>query len=421
MQSWILPAQTVSGFLFLLLGGAISRWIESGSVTILTAVFFSMMSVTAMQDIAVDSWALTLLQQKNLAFASTCQSVGLGIGYFMTFTIFLAFQDPSFSSSYVRPWLGGEGPVLSLSSMMRCIGLVYLAVTVCVLLFKTEAGTISPRSGDAKGSPDDREALLPFGDLPAASKSKTSEMSSAIAKTYVELYRVTKLPAIRQLIALLLIAKVGFSAHENVSALKLLDAGFPKQTMATMAVFQAPVSLLTSILAGRLSAEYGPVRPFVAGFCIRSVMSLSGPLLVSYLRGKDGVVTPSFYLILLATTIIYSIGSDLCFVAISALFLSIGDKDIGGSYLTLLATCSNMGGMWPKSVALFLVDRLSVHKSCILPPDALPTAKCPVSLDGYYVLSLFLAPLTIPLGLFVTRQLSRLHSLPKSAWRVHSR
>lgn len=391
-------------------------------MSVLTVVFFIMMSVTAMQDIAVDSWALTLLQQKNLAFASTCQSVGLGLGYFSTFTIFLALQDASFSEAYVRPWFGGHGPLLSLAFMMRCIGVVYLAVTACVLLLKPEGGsTPSPRSAGAGASREDRDFLLPQGHSTASPKAKSPSVSSAILSTYVELYRVTKLPAIRQLVGLLLIAKVGFSAHDNVSALKLLDAGFPKQTMATMAVFQAPVSLLTSIVAGRLSAENGPVRPYVAGFCIRSVMSLSGPPLVSYFRRIGGTVTPSFYIALLATTIFYSIGADLCFVAISALFLSIGDKDIGGSYLTLLATCSNMGGMWPKSVALFLVDRLSIRQACKLPPDAPSTAKCPLSMDGYYVLSLFLAPLTIPLGIFVSRQLSKLTSLPKSAWRVQAR
>jgi MFS transporter, PAT family, solute carrier family 33 (acetyl-CoA transportor), member 1 len=185
-----------------------------------------------------------------------------------------------------------------------------------------------------------------------------------------------------------------------VSALKLLDAGFSKQTMALMAVFQAPVSLVSSVIAGRLAVQSGPVRPYAAGFALRAVMSFSGPALVWYFRKLGGVITPLFYVLLLSSTIVYSIGSDFMFVCVSAFFLGIGDKDIGGSYLTLLATCSNLGGMWPKSAALFLVDRLSTSYS-----------------DGYYVLSFALLPVMAVTGMFVYSSLTRLLALPTSAWR----
>jgi hypothetical protein len=146
--------------------------------------------------------------------------------------------------------------------------------------------------------------------------------------------------------------------------------------------------------------QSGPVRPYAAGFALRAVMSFSGPALVWYFRKLGGVITPLFYVLLLSSTIVYSIGSDLMFVCVSAFFLGIGDKDIGGSYLTLLATCSNLGGMWPKSAALFLVDRLSTSYS-----------------DGYYVLSFALLPVMAVTGMFVYSSLTRLLALPTSAWR----
>ncbi len=39
-----------------------------------------------------------------------------------------------------------------------------------------------------------------------------------------------------------------------------------------------------------------------------------------------------------------------------AFFARISDASIGGTYLTLLNTISNIGGQWPRLVALFLVD-----------------------------------------------------------------
>ena len=48
-------------------------------------------------DIAVDGWALTLLSQENLSFASTCQTIGLNTGFFTSFTVFLALNSEAFS------------------------------------------------------------------------------------------------------------------------------------------------------------------------------------------------------------------------------------------------------------------------------------------------------------------------------------
>lgn len=53
-----------------------------------------------MIDIAVDGWALTLLSQENLSFASTCQTIGLNTGFFASFTVFLALNSEVFA--YVK-------------------------------------------------------------------------------------------------------------------------------------------------------------------------------------------------------------------------------------------------------------------------------------------------------------------------------
>lgn len=41
-------------------------------------------------------WALTLLSKENLSYASTAQTVGLNTGYFLSFTVFLAFNSVEF-------------------------------------------------------------------------------------------------------------------------------------------------------------------------------------------------------------------------------------------------------------------------------------------------------------------------------------
>lgn len=47
------------------------------------------------------------------------------------------------------------------------------------------------------------------------------------------------------------------------------------------------------------------------------------------------------------------------FVTEMGFFARISDPILGGTYMTMLNTVCNMGGLWPSSVALWTVDSLS--------------------------------------------------------------
>lgn len=47
------------------------------------------------------------------------------------------------------------------------------------------------------------------------------------------------------------------------------------------------------------------------------------------------------------------------FVSIMSFFSQISDPTVGGTYMTLLNTICNLGGNWPTTVALSLVDPLT--------------------------------------------------------------
>lgn len=52
------------------------------------------------------------------------------------------------------------------------------------------------------------------------------------------------------------------------------------------------------------------------------------------------------------------------FVSIMAFFAKISDSSVGGTYMTLLNTVTNLGGNWPAILALYFVDTLT-WKRCI--------------------------------------------------------
>ena len=75
---------------------------ETPRVLLLTVIFFSLNFLAATQDIAVDGWALTMLQRRNVGYASTCNSVGQTAGYFFGNVVLLAFSSAEFCNKYIR-------------------------------------------------------------------------------------------------------------------------------------------------------------------------------------------------------------------------------------------------------------------------------------------------------------------------------
>jgi len=58
------------------------------------------------------------------------------------------------------------------------------------------------------------------------------------------------------------------------------------------------------------------------------------------------------------------------FVAIMAFHAKISDPMIGGTYMTLLNTVSNLAGQWSSTMALWFVDPFSYYSDCEATSDS---------------------------------------------------
>lgn len=109
-KSWILPVQALVGLTLLYIGANAEQWVDTAAENLfrLTSFFFFLVLLCATQDIAVDGWALTLLSEENLSYASTAQTIGLNTGYFLSFTDIQApstyLHHTSGSQPSTRPW-----------------------------------------------------------------------------------------------------------------------------------------------------------------------------------------------------------------------------------------------------------------------------------------------------------------------------
>ncbi|KAL1411897.1 hypothetical protein Q8F55_002883 [Vanrija albida] len=421
-KSWIVPVQGITGIGLWFIGSRIEGWLaakEHIDIHFLTYVFGSLILAAATQDIAVDGWALTLLSPPNLSYASTAQTIGLGIGSAMSFTVFLSLNSVEFSNKYFRSAAAHQDyPLVSLGSYLHFWGAMYIVVTVWLIFFKVE----DPVS---EADPD-----------------------LDVKKVYGVMWSIIRLPNIQAFLFVLLIAKFGFQVNESVTNLKLLEKGLSREDLAVAVLLDFPAQMVVGWLTAKWSRPvHGPdegrhplsagntraaglsgtLRLWVIAFWARLAMAaIAAGVVWAFPVGNVG---SGYFALVVATTLLTSLSNTMSFVGITAFHTQIADPLIGGTYMTLLNTVSNLGGTWPKPLILRSVDLLTVS-SCSATglqctseegKAACKTAggTCNIERDGYYVMTAICIVLSAALlTLHILPTVRRLQSLPMSAWRV---
>lgn len=483
-KSWIIPLQTTAAFAMILYGEWVESRLKEGNAVSVTILFFFLVLIAATQDIAVDGWALTLLSKENVGYAATCQTIGMNIGYFSSFTVFLALNDPSFCSKYLGS-PSGQG-LVSLHGYLRFWGWLYLLITVAVALLKKEK-PFSPST--TKKSSNINSASEPFDSLShgeyssmrrrPSRRSTVEELNFTFSKeeadsngslhkgrqnslkdAYFQLWRVIKLPSVQLLALMLFLSRFGALAAESVAALKLLEKGASKEALGGLVLVEFPIEILSAIVAGRWAASTHPLRPWLAGYRLRLLVAAGTVLAVWFfpLGASMPSDAPFSFLMLGILGIMTSFASTLMFTSIGDFYNRICDPSMGGAYLTLLNTIANFGVVVPKLGIFAAIDFLTVRR-CLKATsreeemdfmiesepnrypkkwldaqcgpasshDSMDSAcnsaggECVVIRDGFYVL----ATATILLGwllmFFIRSVVLKMEKLPPSAWRTNAR
>ena len=458
-KSWIIPIQMVSSALLIMLGGVVDNLGEcpprppvhhlhgalaqpehppstarravssatwdhevstiSSSTVSITALFTALIFLAATQDIAVDGWALELLSGPAAGFASSCQTLGMSIGWFLSYTTFLALNGADFCPRFLSWALEcPEGSLVSLKTFMRASGVFLAFVTLVVVLWPEaprestdtprpvppsaswvpdSAVPMSPAVGSRSRVADDRQdqgtpvrgwkrlvaGCVPGGVEgksagPAGAEGRAPELAGGesdegqaggmaaggIAGAYRDLWGVLRLPALRNLALLLLVYRLPFLPVEMALNLELIERGFARESVAFLSVAMLPIEILAAVVAGAMATAKGPQYPFSVGMWLRFVTAAA----------NMGVVTVAAHVckgtwllvgLVMAGTGLQSVSGTLMFTAQGALFGRISDPDMGGAYLTLLNTIANLGFTLPKLLIFWAMDALTI-KQCSL-------------------------------------------------------
>ncbi|TNY19044.1 acetyl-coenzyme A transporter 1-domain-containing protein, partial [Rhodotorula diobovata] len=164
---------------------------------------------------------------------------------------------------------------------------------------------------------------------------------------------------VQKFILVHLVTKLGTAASDAATSLKLLEKGLRKEDLALAVLIDFPFQILFGYLAARWSKGPRPLRPWMVAMWTRlGWAAVSMALIAKFPRGEE--IGTAYFALVVLCTVGSSFSSTVQFVGISAFHTQIADPLIGGTYMTLLNTVSNLGGTWPKFFVLKGIDRLSL-------------------------------------------------------------
>lgn len=195
-----------------------------------------------------------------------------------------------------------------------------------------------------------------------------AELELNIVDTYKLLWRIVNMRPIKILAAILLTVKFTFAACDSVTSLKLVEAGLPKDKLALLAIPMVPLQIFLPLVVSKYTTGAKPMEVYIKAIPFRIVFGIFASTIVAlapYTFSAKGDVPIYLYVVLLVNYSFYQICLYCMFVAVMAFFAKISDPAVGGTYMTLLNTICNLGGNWPTSIVLWLVDVLT-WKECAL-------------------------------------------------------
>lgn len=476
-RSWIIPIQLICGIILILLGWAITHNyvfkgvdnafhglptdVSNTNIMSLVWYFGLLVFLCATQDICVDGWALTILSKQSLSYASTAQTVGLNIGYFLSFTVFISLNSSDFINKYLRTVPRPYG-LISLGGYMKFAGYVYIILTIYVVLCTTEHPlrkrssdySVLPRHSDIvnkRGYEDSGEVLVTYRD------DDDDEKTQSISYIYRCFMKVLRLKSIQMLALIHLVSKIAFQCNEGATNLKLLERGFKREDLAVTVLIDVPFEIIFGYYVAKWSSDNnnnhnnnrkddfekdnsddphekmlrsknnsffkrinrylvgdaGVLTPWLYGYLGRLIAAALGSYVV-YRFPRDGDVSRQYFVLVIVQHLLGSFMNTVQFVGISSFHTRIADPVLGGTYMTLLNTLSNFGGTWPRIVVMSMINSFTVSR-CEVPSmgrdylfygtdkmheceiGADPLGKITIVRDGYYVVN----GLCIVLGLLL--------------------
>ena len=136
-RSWILPSSIIFGILNIVMSCYFDLLVQGKYVYTILVCFISIFMCSAIQDIAVDGWAITMLKQQNHGNATFSKLMGEETGLFVWNTCFFILNDIDFWNAYIYLTPRTEA-LITEQSFFFCWGVFILLLSWFILFFIKE-------------------------------------------------------------------------------------------------------------------------------------------------------------------------------------------------------------------------------------------------------------------------------------------
>ena len=230
--------------------------------------------------------------------------------------------------------------IVTLAQFTLFWGIVFLVTTTLIALFMTEK---------------DKSRETPEGEQ--------EELDLGLIQAYKTLWKIIRLPMMPVMILLLFTKEFAFSAAEDMTNLKLIEFGVPSEKIAALSLPMIPVKIIVTFLITKFIVGPRPIMIYLGAYPCRLLMCLALTALVyitPLVKLSDGGF-PGFYFPLVIAVFVLHRATLYCMtVSLIAFMARIADPAVGGTYMTLVMTLHNLGGMWCNSFVLWFVDQVTV-------------------------------------------------------------
>lgn len=318
-KSFVIPCQYLLALMFLVSGVFIETLLNEKDVLALTILGFLMTMMAALQDIAVDGWQLTLLDEGWLVWGSVAQSIGQTTGSLFGSSVFIQLNSLKFCNDYIYSEKSDK-PILEISTFFYIVAGVILIITILVHFLKQER--------NPKSSNEHKTILEVVKSLKGFFQNKN----------------------LKFLIFHLLVWRLGFCIVTSTFAVTLIKKGLSKETFMNILTGLIPLSFIVSFLAGKTNGKGLEMKIYLRLYLLKILDNVLLFLVVMFYQ--EG----TFFFVLLGLGQAFSIMIQTgMFVLYGGFANRISDLDVGGTYLTFLNSIHNLGNMLTGSVAYYMV------------------------------------------------------------------
>eukprot|EP01017_Pseudomicrothorax_dubius_P031485 TRINITY_DN4029_c0_g1_i7.p1 TRINITY_DN4029_c0_g1~~TRINITY_DN4029_c0_g1_i7.p1 ORF type:complete len:414 (-),score=66.60 TRINITY_DN4029_c0_g1_i7:39-1220(-) len=326
-KTYILPTQYIFAALQYGLSFYIDDIVLRHQVGLATAVGFISVLIVAIQDVAVDGWALTLLHPANLSLGATCQSLGQILGGVIAFNVFIDLN----STEFCMKWFG-TAAILSAGAFLRILAVVTLIVTLLIHFLQPET-QVGPSE---------------FSGLRSTLRSFKGFFLNKHTRWFL---------------LFVLTLRVGFMPVEASSTLLLIERGFHKEHISSMTIYLTLANLLSSYIAGVALRGKSYIKALFRLYLGKFPVHLIAFLIL--INVNIDHFSLWYYLVLFAMVLVQCIQAP-SFLTVSSIVGSVCEEEVGGLYMTTLYSAINLGVKIAESVTLVLLGFLPFNLVFVL-------------------------------------------------------